>query len=170
MLRAKCTQSVLPDVVRVSLGWLEDHQGQKVAAASRLRDNEGFGARGRDARVRASRPDRQPRSRSARLDVRHQGARRAFLPDSQPQPAAFRTRSFPRYVRCLQGGSSWGLGVLIPPKYVGGARVYFDPVKCHIPSFETVVASFTSSRMKKLVSKMEGKAEIFSRRLMAWPD
>jgi len=103
MLRAKCSQSVLPDVVRVSLGGLEDHQRQKVAAASRLRDNEGFGARGRDARVRASRPDRPPSSRSARLDVRHQGARRAFLPDSQPQPAAFRTRSFPRYVCCLQG-------------------------------------------------------------------
>ena len=39
---------------------------------------------------------------------------------------------------------SWGLWGLDPLKYVGGVRLYvlsFDPLKCHILSFKTVVAS-----------------------------
>ena len=42
----------------------------------------------------------------------------------------------------------------------------FDPTKCHILTFKTVVgmdnaASFTSSRMKDLCQKMEGKINFF---------
>jgi len=31
-----------------------------------------------------------------------------------------------------------GVGGLDPLKNVGGVRVYFDPLKCHILSFKTV--------------------------------
>ena len=38
-----------------------------------------------------------------------------------------------------QGCRSWGWGVLTPKQNVGGVRVCFDPIKCHILSFKTVV-------------------------------
>ena len=60
-----------------------------------------------------------------------------------------------------------GVGSPDPLKYVGGVRVCFDPLKCHILSFKTVVEQLCKFRILKderFVSKMEGKAN-FSRRL-----
>jgi len=45
----------------------------------------------------------------------------------------------------------------LTPKYVGGVSVCFDPLKCHILSFKTVIVSFTSSRMKDLCQKWKVK-------------
>jgi len=46
---------------------------------------------------------------------------------------------FSRFVMQLTGVDH-GMGVLTPRKYVGGVRVYFDPLlKCRILSFKTVV-------------------------------
>ena len=49
----------------------------------------------------------------------------------------------------------------------------FDPTKCHILTFKTVVgmdnaASFTSSRMKDLCQKMEGKINFFDAPIQAF--
>ena len=65
------------------------------------------------------------------------------------------------------GGWSWGLGVLTPWKYVGGARVCFDPV--NVTFFHSKLsldnsASFTSSTIKDLCQKYKVKL-IFSRHL-----
>ena len=54
-----------------------------------------------------------------------------------------------------------------PRKYEGVVRVCFDPLKCYILSFKTVVgysASFSSRRTKDLCEKMEGITN-FSTRL-----
>jgi len=49
-------------------------------------------------------------------------------------------------------------GVLTPWEYIGGVRVCFDSLKCHILSFTTVVGyrcKFHAIDDEKLVSKME---------------
>ena len=67
----------------------------------------------------------------------------------------------------MQGSRSWGLGSLDPMKISRRVRVCFDPLKCHILSFKTLLllvhsASFASSRMM-IVSKMEGKTNFYRR-------
>ena len=83
-------------MVPVRVEELQGDEHAEVGAAARLRDSEGFGAHGGDARLRAARTDRPQGARPARLDVRHQDSRRTLLPDAQPQPTAAGARSVSR--------------------------------------------------------------------------
>ena len=91
-------------------------------------------------------------------------------------PAVMQLSSFTVW-QSYGGVDHGGLGVLIPWKYVGGARVCFDlpPIKkshSFIQNCCWITASFTSSTMKDLCQKWKVKL-IFRgawNSLMAWPD
>jgi len=77
------------------------HWWKKVAAPSRLYNNEGLGAHSCDAGVRTLRTNGPQGGWLTWLDDRHQGSRWAFLPDTESQPANSRSRSLFRYVQLL---------------------------------------------------------------------
>jgi len=61
-----------------------------------------------------------------------------------------------------------GAGGFDPWKYVGGVRVCFDPLKCHIRSFKNLLdnCKFHIIKYERFVSKMEAKTNV-SKRLQA---
>ena len=74
----------------------------------------------------------------------------------------------------MSSGVDPGVWVLTAWKYVGGVRVCFDPLKCHILSFKTcwITKQFHIINDKKMCQKWKVKLIFwgFWNSLMAWPD